>query len=402
MQYISPLVMTETARSNRCHIAIFGRRNAGKSSLLNALAGQGVAIVSDVAGTTADTVWKNIELPGIGAAVIGDTAGFDDEGALGALRVEAARKAVSKCDIAIMLLGDPCDAALEREWHAEIMRQNVPLLLVAGKCDSKDNAVRAEYWSGVFGSSVIPFSAVTGEGRDALLDALAKCYRQDDNLDDITYTLVSAGDLVVLVMPQDESAPKGRLIQPQVLTLRNLIDKHCIPLCCAPEELPRLLASLAVPPKLIITDSQLFAEVGKIAPAGTSLTSFSVLMARHKGDIEAFMEGAKVLRMLPPSAKVLIAEACAHVPKNEDIGRVKLPRLLRRKIGEELVIDVVSGNDFPENLKEYSLIIHCGACMFNRRTVMARVRQAKAQGVPITNYGIAIAALSGILERVAL
>ena len=302
--------MNNTPSGERTHIGFFGRRNAGKSSIVNAVTGQDLAVVSDVKGTTTDPVSKAMELLPLGPVMIIDTPGFDDEGALGALRVEAARKAVLKCDIAIMLLGDPCDAALEREWHAEIMRQNVPLLLVAGKCDSKGNAERVEYWNGVFGSSVIPFSAVTGEGRDALLDALAKCYRQDDNLDDITYTLVSAGDLVVLVMPQDESAPKGRLIHPQVLTLRNLIDKHCIPLCCAPEELPRLLASLAVPPKLIITDSQIFAEVGKIAPAGTSLTSFSVLMARHKGDIEAFVVGAKVLRMLPPSAKVLIAEAC--------------------------------------------------------------------------------------------
>lgn len=394
--------MTEIARSNRCHIAIFGRRNAGKSSLLNALAGQEVAIVSDVAGTTADTVWKNIELPGIGAAVIGDTAGFDDDGALGALRVDAARKTAAKCDIAIMLLGEPCDAALEKEWHAEIVRRNLPLLLVSGKCDCEGSAARVEYWKGVFGSSVIPFSAVTGEGRDSLLAELAECYKQDDNLDDITHTLVSAGDLVVLVMPQDESAPKGRLIQPQVLTLRNLLDKHCIPLCCAPEELPKLLGSLAAPPKLIITDSQIFAEVEMMTPAGTALTSFSVLMARYKGDIEAFAEGAGVLRTLTPAGRVLIAEACSHVPRNEDIGRVKLPRLLRRKIGEELKIDIVSGSSFPESLEGYDLIIHCGACMFNRRTVMARVRQARAQGVPITNYGIAIAALNGILERVVL
>jgi len=206
----------------------------------------------------------------------------------------------------------------------------------------------------------------------------------------------------VLVMPQDASAPKGRLIQPQVQTLRNLLDKHCIPLCCAPEELPALLGSLVAPPQLIITDSQVFPMVEKLTPEGTSLTSFSVLMARHKGDIDAFLKGAEALRTISPNGRVLIAEACSHIPQNEDIGRVKLPRLLRSRLGDGIVIDIVSGNDFPASLAGYDLVIHCGACMFNRRTVLSRVRQAKAQGVPITNYGIAIAALNGILERVCV
>lgn len=395
--------MTGTARSNRYHIAVFGRRNTGKSSLVNSLVGQDVSIVSDVAGTTTDTVWKNIELPGVGAAVIGDTAGFDDEGTLGTMRVDATRKVLSRADLAIILLGEPVgDVSLEKEWYAAAMAQQLPVILLAGKCDEQGSWARLEQWRTLFGEDVIPFSARSGEGRDALLAQMAKCCKTDDDLDDITYTLVKPGDIVVLVMPQDKSAPKGRLIQPQVQTLRNLLDKHCIPLCCAPEELSRLLGSLVAPPRLIITDSQVFAQVEKLTPEGTALTSFSVLMARHKGDIDAFLDGAKVLRSLPADGRVLIAEACAHVPQNEDIGRVKLPRLLRNKLGESLHIEVVSGNDFPADLSGYDIVIHCGACMFNRRTVMSRVRQTKAQGVPITNYGIAIAALTGILDRVAM
>ena len=392
--------MIETARSNRYHIAIFGRRNAGKSSLVNCIAGQEVSIVSDVAGTTTDTVWKNIELPGIGAAVIADTAGFDDEGALGLLRVDAARKVLARADLAVVLLGNGDDVSIEKEWYDDICKRQLPVILVMGKCDEPGSEARLEKLKRIFSGDIIPFSAVTAEGRYELLSLMAKCYRQDDNLDDITYTLVKPGDIVVLVMPQDASAPKGRLIQPQVQTLRNLLDKHCIPLCCAPEELPQLLASLVAPPQLIITDSQVFAQVEKLTPAETRLTSFSVLMARHKGDIDMFLNGVKALAAMPTDGKILIAEACSHISQNEDIGRVKLPRLLRKKLGNELRIDIVSGNDFPEELCGYDLVIHCGACMFNRRTVMTRVRQARAQGVPITNYGIAIAALTGILDRV--
>ena len=395
--------MTSVSRSNRYHIAVFGRRNVGKSSLVNCLAGQGVSIVSDVAGTTTDTVWKNIELPGIGAAVIADTAGFDDLGELGAMRVEATRKVLARADVALLLLDDAVDGALpEQKWLDMMRRQQLPVVLVAGKCDREGSVERIRKLRAIFGDGVIAFSSATGEGRDELLAQMALCYKSDENIDDITHSLVKTGDIVVLVMPQDASAPKGRIIQPQVQTLRNLLDKHCIPLCCAPEELPRLLQSLVVPPKLIITDSQVFAQVWKLTPPGTRLTSFSVLMARHKGDIDAFLGGAKALLALPPTARVLIAEACSHIPQNEDIGRVKLPRLLRSKLGDGLVVDVVGGNDFPDELTGYDIVIHCGACMFNRRTVMSRVRQAKAQGVPITNYGIAIAALSGILEKITV
>ena len=393
-----------TARSNRYHIGIFGRRNAGKSTLLNALTGQDVSIVSDVAGTTTDTVWKNIELPGIGAAVIADTAGFDDIGELGNMRNERTKRASQQVDMAIILVtGKPDDASFEIEWRAFFKKAEIPTIFVLPKCDAdSDTDSDTDAWSHILGQEVLPISAFNGKGIDVLLAKMASLYSKDDNLDDITYSLVKAGDVVVLVMPQDASAPKGRLIQPQVVTLRNLLDKHALALCCAPEELPQMWENLKTPPALIITDSQVFAQVQPLTPKETKLTSFSVLMARHKGDIDTFREGADALMALPKNGKVLIAEACSHIPQNEDIGRVKLPRMLRKKFGEELQIDIVSGNDFPEDLSQYDLVIHCGACMFTRRHVLSRVRRAKAQNIPITNYGIAIAALTDILNKVTI
>lgn len=390
-------------RSNRYHIGIFGRRNAGKSTLLNALSGQDVAIVSDVAGTTTDTVWKNIELPGIGAAVIGDTAGFDDIGELGLMRNERTKRTSQQVDMAIILVtGTPDDATYEMEWRDFFKNADIPMLFVMTKCDSGSQDKYLSLWKDVLQEDVCAVSAKENIGIDILLDKMASLYKNDDNLDDITYSLVKEGDVVLLVMPQDASAPKGRLIQPQVVTLRNILDKQAIALCCTPEKMPQTLASLNNPPSLIITDSQVFAQVQALTPKESKLTSFSVLMARHKGDIDTFREAADVLMSLPKNAKILIAEACSHIPQNEDIGRVKLPRMLRNKFGEELQIDIVSGNDFPEDLSSYDLIIHCGACMFTRRHVLSRVRRAKAQNVPITNYGIAIAALTGILNKVTI
>ena len=390
--------MQQTPRSNRIHIAIFGRRNVGKSSLVNALSGQAVSIVSDIAGTTTDVVWKNIELPGIGAAVIGDTAGYDDLGELGAMRVESTKKVLPLIDLALLVLhSNPADSELEKQWLAMFEKGSVPVVTLLGHSDVCNTA---QEWKTTLNREVIPFSAVTGDGKEVLLKAISTALQESTDNDDVTGGLVTAGDVVLLVMPQDAQAPKGRLIQPQVQTLRNLLDKHAIPLCCAPEELTALLDSLKTAPSLIITDSQVFALVEKLKPESTRLTSFSVLMARQKGDIEVFRKGAEVLKNLPHNARVLIAEACSHIPQNEDIGRVKLPRMLRGKFGEELSITVVSGNDFPSDLSGYDLVIHCGACMFTKRHVMARVRQAVAQNVPITNYGIAIASLTGILDKV--
>ena len=390
--------MQAVSRSNRYHIAIFGRRNAGKSSLLNALAGQQVSIVSDVAGTTTDVVWKNIELPGVGAAVIGDTAGYDDSGVLGDMRVGRTRDVVARIDLALVVLqGTPGDISYEKEWQRAFSAADIPVIYVLGK---SDEGAALQQWSKALGCGVLPVSAHTGEGIPELLARIAEYYKKDDNLDDITHSLVKAGDVVLLVMPQDAQAPQGRLIMPQVQTLRNLLDKHCMPVCCALEELPLLLGALKNPPSLVITDSQVFSQVEEQLPPQTRLTSFSVLMARHKGDIDTFRAGAAALLALPGNARVLIAEACSHIPQNEDIGRVKLPRLLRKRFGEDLAIEIVSGNDFPADLSPYDLVIHCGACMFTRRHVLSRLRQAKAQGVPVTNYGIAIAALTGVLPKV--
>ena len=394
--------MNQTARSNRYHIGIFGRRNAGKSSLINCITGQETSIVSDVAGTTTDTVWKNIELPGIGAAVLADTAGYDDCGELGVKRVERTRQSAGRIDLALLLLeGNPADSTLEKEWMEYFSTLNIPVILLLGKCERPENLALKDAWEQQLEAAILPVSSKTGEGKEELLERMAQIYKSGDNVNDITQNLVKTGETVVLVMPQDAQAPQGRLIQPQVQTLRNLLDKHCLALCCAPEELPQMLDSLRTPPSLIITDSQVFPMVEKLAPKESKLTSFSILMARHKGDIDTFVEGAKVFKCMPSDGHILIAEACSHIPQNEDIGRVKLPRMLRKKFGESITIDIVSGNDFPEDLTPYNLIIHCGACMFTRRHVLTRIRQAKAQNIPITNYGIAIAALTGISDKVS-
>ena len=396
--------MKDIARSNRYHIGLFGRRNVGKSTLLNALSGQDVSIVSDVAGTTTDTVWKNIELPGIGAAVIGDTAGFDDIGELGSMRNKRTQKTSEQVDMALILVnGTPDKIDLELKWIESLNNADIPIIIVLTKCDEHEDVHNVlSAWKSLLKQDIIAVSAKEKKGIDDLLNKMSSLYKIDDDLEDITYSLVKKGDIVVLVMPQDAQAPKGRLIQPQVVTLRNILDKHALPLCCAPEELPQMLDNLKNPPSLIITDSQVFAQVKALTPKETKLTSFSVLMARHKGDIESFLQGAKALMTLPDNAKILIAEACSHIPQNEDIGRIKLPKMLKKKFGDELQIDIVSGNDFPEDLDKYNLIIQCGACMFNRRHVLSRIRKAKSQNIPITNYGIAIAAMTGILDNVSI
>lgn len=392
--------MSDTARSNRFHIGVFGRRNTGKSSLVNAIAKQQVSIVSDVAGTTTDVVWKNIELPGVGAAIIADTAGYDDEGVLGGMRVKRTMQVAQRIDLALIIVsGNPHDATFEIEWIEMFRKATIPSLILFGRCDESDSET-IELWRQKLTRDILPVSAKNMTGINVLLKQIADIYKKDDNFEDITEGLVEKGDTVVLVMPQDAQAPKGRLIQPQVITLRNLLDKHCLALCCAPEELEQMLGNLSSPPSLIITDSQVFAQVKALTPPQTKLTSFSVLMARYKGDIEVFRAAADVLVNLPSNACILIAEACSHIPQNEDIGRVKLPRMLRKRLGEDITIDIVGGNDFPDDLTPYDIIIHCGACMFTRRHVMSRIRRANAQHIPITNYGIAIAALTGILDRV--
>lgn len=390
----------ETPRANRFHVGIFGRRNSGKSSLVNALTGQQTAIVSDVPGTTTDAVMKNIELPDIGASVLVDTAGYDDEGELGRLRVGRTVQAARRVDLALLVVSGEADGAdLERGWAARFRADDIPMLYLYNKVDA-DGGCYAEAWERILGGPFLRLSARTGEGVPDLLSAMAEVYRRTDEAGDLTAGLAETGDVVVLVMPQDIQAPKGRLILPQMQTLRNLLDKGCTPVCSTADRLAQTLAVLSDSPALMITDSQVFPQVEALCPSRTRLTSFSILFARQKGDIRLFMEGAKALLSLRPDARVLIAEACTHVPRNEDIGRVKLPRLLRRRFGETLRIEIAGGNDFPEDLSGYDLVIHCGACMFTRRHVLNRLRRARACGVPVTNYGVALAALGGILDRV--
>ena len=390
--------MNSTPHSERTNIAIFGRCNSGKSSLVNALTGQDVAIVSDKVGTTTDPVVKAMEITGVGACVIIDTAGIDDDSALGRERVARSRKILERTDIAVLLFTED-EPMVEIEWLKDIRRQNIAVVAVLSQCDriAEPEAVVANIEKRC-GLKPICISSLTGEGLEELRAALLRLTSQQEQL--LTEGFCEAGDTVLLVMPQDEQAPKGRLIKPQVQTIRELLDRGCNTLCCTAEGMESALKALAEAPRLIITDSQVFDRVYQLKPEASALTSFSVLFARYKGDIDLFVEGAEKLLSLSSTAHILIAEACTHTPQHEDIGRVKLPRLLRRKLGEELKIDIVGGADFPEDLTPYDLVIHCGACMFNRRHVMSRVGRAIEQGVAITNYGIAIAALTGILDRV--
>ena len=388
--------LQETPAAQRLHIALYGRRNAGKSSLINALTGQQVALVSPVAGTTADPVKKAMELHPIGPVLFIDTAGYDDEGELGQLRVEATRDTLTRADVALLVIaGEPSQEDLG--WAQQLTEQNTPFLVVQTKGDlaapaqlPPDLAERA-----------VAVSSATGDGIEALRAALTALVPEDFGRQDLTRGLCSAGDVVLLVMPQDIQAPKGRLILPQVRTIRHLLDLKCTVVSTTADGLDGALAALSAPPKLIITDSQCFPLVAAKKPGESLLTSFSILMAAEKGDIDAFAQGAKAIGTLTQHSRVLIAEGCTHAPLEEDIGRVKIPNLLRKRVGQGLQVDVVAGNDFPHDLTGYDLVIHCGGCMFNRAYVLSRLAQAQGQGVPMTNYGVAIAYLTGILNQVS-
>ena len=382
----------------RTHIAILGRCNAGKSALMNRIAGQDVSIVSDTRGTTTDPVQKAIEINGLGAAILIDTPGIDDDTLLGNERVARIGKVLNKTDIAIVLCtSEQCDA--EMRLIEECRVREIPFVVALTHIDANpDYPTLHEALTTKLGREIIAISALTGEGIDKLIERIVALRPTEERL--ITEGFCQAGDCVLLVMPQDQSAPKGRLIQPQVQTIRELLDRGCTPICCTPDRMAEALAALVTPPELIITDSQAFEEVYKLKPEASVLTSFSILFARYKGDIQLFVEGAKALTGITATSRILIAEACTHTPQHEDIGRVKLPRLLRKRYGEELQIDIVSGADYPEDLTPYDLVIHCGACMFNRKHVLSRIERARQQGVPITNYGVVLAALTGILPRV--
>lgn len=394
--------MFQSPQSVRRHIAIFGRRNVGKSSLLNALTGQQVAIVSPEAGTTTDPVNRAMEIHSLGPCLLIDTAGYDDEGNVGELRNERTRKVLDQADMALLVFDQIDDLSLERQWLDKLQQLEVPVVLVLNKTDLIGNMLPAvQQARRALGFTPVPVSTTDPQSIERLRQAMIQAGGGDEALS-LTGSLAKAGDTVLLVMPQDPQAPKGRLILPQVQTLRDLLDKQCISLCCTPANMKQCLDNLKEPPSLIITDSQVFRQVYELKPAQSRLTSFSVLMAANKGDVKVLTQGARAIDRLTPQSRVLIAEACTHAPMSEDIGRVKIPRIIRQRVGESVTFDIRAGKDFPADLHPYDLIIHCGACMFNRRMMLSRIRKAQQQRVPITNYGLAIAHLQGILPQVSL
>lgn len=447
--------LNETPSANRLHIGIFGKVNSGKSSFINAFTGQEVSIVSDMAGTTTDVVTKAMEISPLGPCVLMDTAGFDDTTILGETRKEKTCFAAEKCDIAILLFADSknkdilCeDISEETAWYHYFSQKKIPVIAIVNKMDTpvddkadngvnvrvynkSDDEVNNEIYDGTDSDKKFDIcdksnnrienrienqlaeaikkitkepplfvNAKTGEGMERVKEALARKCPEDFELHSITGNLVKESDVVMLVMPQDIQAPKGRLILPQVQTIRDLLDKKCIVISVTTDKMQQALEQLKYPPKLIITDSQVFKTVYELKPKESMLTSFSVLFAAYKGDLPYYIEGAKAIETLTEQSKVLIAECCTHAPLSEDIGRVKIPNMLRKRFGKGLTVDMVSGTDFPKDLSEYDLIIQCGGCMFNRKYVMSRIDRAKEQRIPMTNYGVTIAHLTGILDAI--
>lgn len=392
--------LQDTPRANRIHIGLFGKRNSGKSSLINALTGQEVAVVSEYAGTTTDPVYKSMEIHGIGPCVFIDTAGLDDEGELGELRVRQTLRAMDRTDIALLVCTD-ADVSREKQWKDMLAEKNIPVIVLLNKSDLLENPLAtARAIEQQLQQVPLIVSAAHKSNIEDIRRALIGKLPDETMSTGITGRLVKENDVVLLVMPQDIQAPKGRLILPQVQTLRELLDRKCIVSCCTTDKLQATLGALAQPPALIITDSQVFKTVYEQKPPESRLTSFSVLFAQYKGDIDYYLEGANAIDRLTEQSRVLIAEACTHAPLTEDIGRVKIPAMLRKRFGQGLTIDIVSGADFPEDLTPYQLVIHCGACMFNRKYVLQRIAQARKQQVPMTNYGVTIAYVHGILDKI--
>lgn len=401
------VTLNDTPSANRLHIGVYGKANSGKSALINAFTGQEVSIVADVAGTTTDPVYKAMEIHPLGACTIIDTAGFDDDSSLGGQRVERTRLAAEKTDLAVMVCAADSECSRENfteelKWYLYFREKGTPVLFIINKTDLADAEELSAFLKRETGEEALAVSAKTGEGMDEVKTALVRKVPEDFGSRLITGDMVKEEDLVLLVMPQDIQAPKGRLILPQVQTLRELLDKKCLVMSVTTDKLIPALKTLSAPPKLIITDSQVFDYVYENKPKESMLTSFSVLFAAYKGDLPYYVQGAKAMDALTEKSRVLIAECCTHAPLAEDIGRVKLPRMLRKRFGEKLQVENVSGTDFPKDLSGYDLIIQCGACMFNRKYVLSRIDRAKEQEIPMTNYGVAIAHLTGILEHVAM
>ncbi len=393
--------MNETPRANRLHIAIFGRRNAGKSSLINALTNQDIALVSAVAGTTTDPVYKAMEIPPLGPVVIIDTAGIDDAGELGELRTQRSLEVLNKADLAILVIDNGVGITdLEMDMAQRCGEKSIPVLAVLNKLDihPATNAQLQEIESRL-GVKPLPVSALTGVGMTALKIALVKSAPPGWDEQSIVGDLLIPGDLAVLVVPIDQAAPKGRLILPQVQTIRDILDHNAMAYVIKEHELKECFASLNKKPRIVITDSQAFKKADAETPPDVMLTSFSILFARYKGDLATLAAGARAIDTLQPGDKVLMAEACTHHRVEDDIGTVKIPRLLRQFVGGELDFHWSSGARFPDNLADYQLVVHCGACMINRREMLSRIMQAQVAGVPIVNYGVCIAHILGILPR---
>jgi [FeFe] hydrogenase H-cluster maturation GTPase HydF len=391
--------MQQTPNSNRLHIAIFGKRNVGKSSLINALTAQDIALVSDLAGTTTDPVYKAMELLPIGPVVIIDTAGLDDEGEIGELRIKKTKEVMDKTDLALLVIdGNGGDLSFEKEWYEDLKKRKIPVVGVINKIDQ--NEVALEDIQKVIDIAFVKVSAKDKVNIDGLKRAIMANAPEDFEKSTIVGDIVKPKARVLVVAPQDIQAPKGRLILPQVQIIRDLLDNDAMALVVKDSELEDILDSLKDKPDLVITDSQVFKKVNSIIPKDVPLTSFSILMARYKGDLKALVEGARAIDTLKAGDKILIAEACTHHPLEGDIGREKLPIWLQEKVGGKLDITVCAGSSFPEDLSEYKLIVHCGACMFNRQQLMSRIKKANMEELPITNFGIAIAHINGILDRV--
>lgn len=391
--------METTARSNRKYIGLIGRRNVGKSTIINLLTGQETSIVSDFAGTTTDNVQKNMELHGVGPVVFVDTAGYDDIGEIGQLRVEKTKRVLNKLDISLLIIEDKL-TDFDIKWVNLLKEYKIDFIPILNKDDifsySKDKIKEME---NILEKNILIFGK--NKNKNIIIEELENklAVKKEKT---ITGSLVNKNSLVMLVMPQDKEAPKGRLILPQVQTIRELIDKNAITIVVDLEEMEESLKYLNKAPDLIITDSKVFEEVYKLKPEKSLLTSFSVLFAALKGDMDYFVKSANTIDKLTDNSKILIAEACTHPPITEDIGTVRIPNMIRKKYGKNIEFDFVRGDDFPKDLKKYDLVIHCGACMFNEKHVQSRLNQAKKQNIPLTNYGVTIAKIKGILNKVVL